>query len=88
MYVAARIIKALRDKGPTNRTALATAAGLSYDRFTKYLAWLSKKNFVAMNSDGLVALTPAGEEAYQSLVNWIIENVGRMRLSKARYPKD
>ena len=75
----ARIIKSLRDKGPTSRTPLATACGLSYDRFVKYLDWITAKGFVTVDEDGLVHLTPAGSKAYDELVQWILDHVGNLR---------
>ncbi len=80
----ARIIKSLNDKGPTNRTALATAAGVSYDRFVLYLRWMTEKEFVNMDRDGVVRLTPKGAQVYNDLVTWIIEHVGQLRLSRQR----
>jgi predicted transcriptional regulator len=74
----ARIIKTLRDRGPTSRTPLATACGLSYDRFVKYLDWIAAKGFVAIDGDGLVHLTPAGSKAYDDLVQWILDHVGSL----------
>jgi len=83
--VLARIIKCLNDKGPTNRTALATAAGVSYDRFVLYLDWMTRKNFANLDGNGYVRLTPEGMQAYNQLVNWIIEHVGQLRLSRSRF---
>jgi predicted transcriptional regulator len=80
--VLARIIKTLRDKGPASRTPLATACGLSYDRFVIYLDWIKAKGFVSVDGDGLVRLTPAGAKAYDELVQWILDHVGSLRLSK------
>ena len=77
------MIKALRDKGPTARTPLATACGLSYDRFVKYLDWVVEKGFVNLDEEGLVHLTPSGAKAYDELVSWILDHVGSLRLSKS-----
>ena len=81
----ARIIKSLRDKGPTNRTALATSAGISYDRSVLYLRWMTEKGFVRMDDDGNVTLTPQGAKAYDELVTWIIEHVGQLKLPRSRF---
>ena len=81
----ARIIKSLNDKGPTNRTALATASGVSYDRLVLYLEWMTQKNFVNLSDDGIVHLTPHGAQAYHELVTWIIDHVGALRLSRTRF---
>ena len=80
----ARIIKILREKGQANRTALATAAGLSYDRFVVYLDWMTEKGFVVLAEDGDVRLTAAGGQAYDQLVQWIIQHVGQLRLPRPR----
>jgi len=82
--VLARIIKTLRDKGPASRTPLATACGLSYDRFVMYLDWIIQKGFVTLDEDGLVHLTPAGSKAFDELVTWILDHVGSLGLSKLR----
>jgi predicted transcriptional regulator len=80
--VLARIIKILSEKGQTNRTALATAAGVSYDRLVQYLDWMTKKDFVILGEDGNVHLTAAGSLAYEQLVQWIIQHVGQLRLPR------
>jgi predicted transcriptional regulator len=82
--VLARIIKILREKGQTNRTALATAAGVSYDRFVTYLDWMTEKGFVILAKDGDVHLTAAGAQAYDQLVQWIVQHVGQLRLPRTR----
>jgi predicted transcriptional regulator len=85
--VLARIIKALSDKGPTKRTALATATGISYDRLVLYLDWMISKGFVTLTVDGSVQLTAAGMQAYNQLVQWIIQHVGQLRLPRPRHPE-
>lgn len=80
----ARIIKTLKEKGSMNRTALAVATGLSYDRMIKYLDWMIEKGFVSLDSDGQVNLTPDGAEAYDGIVRWILEHVGNLKLSRLR----
>jgi len=67
-----------------NRTALATATGLSYDRLAKYLDWMTEKGFVRLDSDGRVQLTPSGSEAYDGIVRWIVDHVGSLKLSRLR----
>lgn len=83
LYVIARIIKALKGKR-INKTALATSTGLSYDKLVKYLKWMSKKGFIAIDEDGLVVLTEAGSEAYDDLVQWIMKYVGQLRFPRLR----
>lgn len=82
LYVLARIIKILSEKGQTNRTALATAAGVSYDRFVLYLDWMTQEGFVVLAEDGDVHLTAAGAQTYDQLVKWIIKHVGQLRLPR------
>jgi predicted transcriptional regulator len=84
LYVIARIIKSLKEKKKTNKTALATSTGLSYDKMVKYLEWMSKKGFIAMDEDGLVVLTEAGSEAYDDLVQWIMKYVGQLKFPRLR----
>jgi predicted transcriptional regulator len=82
LYVLARIIKVLKEQKELNRTNLATHTGLSYDRFVKYLEWMSSKGFVELNSSGEVTLTTLGVETYDRLVNWILKYVGKVRFPK------
>jgi predicted transcriptional regulator len=86
--VLARIIKALRDKGPSKRTALATATGISYDRLVLYLDWMISRGFVTLAGDGSVQLTAPGVQAYDQLVQWIIVHVGQLRLPRPRPPEE
>ena len=80
----ARIIKILSEKGQSNRTTLATASGVSYDRLVLYLDWMTRKGFVVLAEDGDVHLTAAGSQAYDQLVQWIIKHVGQLGLTKTR----
>ncbi len=82
LYVIARIIKALKDNNRRNKTALATATGLSYDKFMRYLDWLIAKEFVQIDDDGLIVLTKKGAKAYDEFVQWILEHVGRLRFPR------
>ncbi|MCL5949492.1 MAG: winged helix-turn-helix domain-containing protein [Candidatus Bathyarchaeota archaeon] len=82
LYVIARIIKTLKEKRRTNKTALATASGLAYDKLVKYLAWLSEKKFVEEDDQGIVTLTKAGSEAYDDLVQWIMKYVGQLKFPR------
>ena len=66
----ARIVKTLKEKGATNRTALATATGLSYGRLIRYLDWMTEKGFVRLDGDGLV--------------RWIVDHVGSLKLFRLR----
>ena len=84
LYVIARIINALKEKNSMNKTALATSTGLAYDKLVKYLAWMSKKGFIAIDETGLVILTEAGSEAYDELVQWIMKHVGQLKFPRLR----
>jgi predicted transcriptional regulator len=83
LYVIARIIKALKEKNrKINRTALATATGLSYDALVKYLAWMLERQFVEIDEDGYVTLTKAGAKSYDDFVSWILKYVGQLKFSR------
>lgn len=82
LYVLARVIKTLKEKGRQNKTALATATGLSYDRLIKYLNWMATKEFIQYDTNDDVVLTKAGAETYDQLVQWILEYIGRVRFQK------
>lgn len=82
LYVTARIIKELRDNGSVKRTALATACGLSYDKLTKYADWMLERKLIQIDDEGYVSITKSGQEAYDRLVSWILEHVGRLRFPK------
>ena len=82
LYVLARVIKVLKERKNMKRTALATAAGLSYDRLIKYLNWMFEKEFIEFNSNDEVLLTKLGNETYDRLVNWILHYVGKVKFPK------
>lgn len=82
LYVVARIVNALREKGPVKRTELAVMTGLSYDTLVKYLQWMNEKGFVKTDSEDNVILTQKGYEVYDKLVKWILEYVGRLRFPR------
>ncbi len=82
LYVIARIITILHEQGPMNRTNLSTAIGLSYDRTVVYLTWMSDRGLISIDSDGYVKLTRKGEETYLTLVQWIINYVGKLKFPR------
>ena len=82
LYVVARIVKALRDEGPTRRTQLALTTGLSYDSLVRYLGWMGERGFVVLDADDKVVLTSEGVEAYDRLVRWILEYVGKLKFPR------
>ena len=82
LYVLARIVETLVNNGPMRRTRLATACGLSYDKFERYLDWMVSKDLVVIDGDGLVRLTRDGERTYEELVLWIKMYVGSLRINR------
>ncbi|MEM0146572.1 MAG: hypothetical protein QXH66_06285 [Conexivisphaerales archaeon] len=64
------------------RTQVATLTDLSYDSLVKYLEWMNDRGFVRMYPDGNVVLTKDGYLAYDRLVRWILEYVGRLRFPR------
>lgn len=82
LYVISRIIIALKENGATNRTNLATRAGLAYDKLAKYLSWMNEKRLISSNEESLVSLTEDGIKAYEELVDWIMRYIGKVRFPK------
>jgi len=82
LYVVARVVNVLREKGPTKRTQLAVMTRLSYDTLVKYLDWMNQKGFVRFDEEENVVLTQQGEEVYDRLVKWILEYVGKLRFPR------
>jgi predicted transcriptional regulator len=82
LYVLARMIETLKERGPMNRTALATSSGIAYDRMSKYLQWMAEKEFMSISEDGIVSLTEEGVKVYDELVSWILLHVGKLRFPK------
>ncbi len=81
LYVIARIIKALKEKGKMNKTTLATSTGLAYDKLVRYLSWMSEKGFIVID-DSSVHLTKEGSEAYDDLVKWIMKYIGQLKFPR------
>lgn len=82
LYVIARIIIALTEKGAVNKTNLATFTGLAYDKLAKYVAWMNDKKLVSSSEDGIVSLTEEGVKSYDELVDWIMRYIGKVRFPK------
>jgi predicted transcriptional regulator len=83
LYVIARIIIVLKEKGAVNKTNLATFTGLAYDRLAKYISWMHDKKLVNSNeTEGLVFLTEEGIKSYDELVDWIMRYIGKVRFPK------
>ena len=82
LYVIARIIIVLKEKGSVNKTNLATFTGLAYDKLARYIGWMNDKKLIASRMDGIVSLTEDGEKSYDELVDWIMRYVGKVRFPK------
>ena len=82
LYVIARIIIVLKEKGSVNRTNLATFTGLAYDKLAKYLTWMNDKKLISSSEEGIVILTEEGLKSYDELVDWIMRYIGRVRFPK------
>ncbi len=82
LYVIARIITELKERGGVKRTNLATFTGLAYDKLAKYLTWLNNKGLIFSNEEGVVTLTAEGAKTYDELVDWIMRYIGRVRFPK------
>lgn len=84
LYIIARLIKVLKERGRVSRTSLATSTGLPYDRLVNYLSWMIEKKLVEIDNDELVCLTEEGSETYDRLVDWIMEYVGKLKFPRLR----
>ena len=84
LYIIARLIKVLKERGRISRTALATASGLAYDRLVNYLSWMREKGLVEIDEQDLVFLTEKGSETYGRLVDWIMEYVGKLKFPRLK----
>lgn len=70
LYVVARFLDALVD-GARTRSDLQAAAGVNYDVFRRYLAFLEERGYAKSVGDGVVAITPAGSRTRAELRAWI-----------------
>jgi predicted transcriptional regulator len=82
LYVVARIVNVLSEKGPVKRTQLAVMTRLSYDTLVKYLDWMNNKGFIRIDNEENVVLTEEGHKVYDRLVTWILEYVGKLRFPR------
>jgi len=82
LYVIARIIVVLKEKGSINKTNLATTAGLAYDKLGKYISWMLEKKLINSDENGIITLTGEGTRSYEELVKWIMRYIGRVRFPK------
>ena len=82
LYVVARIIAALRDKGATKRTVLATSTGVAYDRLVTYIDWMAQKQLISIDEEDNIRLTELGLATYDDLVKWILQYIGRLKFPR------
>ncbi|MGC8565958.1 MAG: winged helix-turn-helix domain-containing protein, partial [Thermoplasmata archaeon] len=78
LYVLARIIKVLMDKGEMNKTKLSTFSNLSYDKFMIYLKWMIERDLIEENNN-VIKLKKKGIETYHELVEWVFKYVGKIK---------
>ena len=60
-----------------NRTRLAGASELSYDKFLLYFDWMCRKSLMKEES-GSVMVMDEGIRTYNLLVDWILKHVGKL----------
>ena len=82
LYVVARIVNVLSEKGPVKRTQLSVMTRLSYDTLVRYLDWMNHKGFVRIDTEDNVILTEEGHKVYERLVTWILEYVGKLQFPR------
>lgn len=77
----ARIIYSLSSEGMMNKTNLSAATGMAYDRLVNYLEWMKRRDLVT-EAESMFRLTDKGMNSYNRLVDWVIENVGKLDFHK------
>jgi predicted transcriptional regulator len=82
LYVVARIISVLKERGSTKRTELACVTGVAYDRLQKYLEWMNQEDLLKISDEGNIVLTVHGLETYDKLVKWILRYVGKLKFPR------
>jgi hypothetical protein len=45
---------------------------------------MQERGFIVYDDNGLVVLTPAGSEAYDDLVQWILKYVGQLKFPRLK----
>ena len=60
-----------------NKTNLSMVTGMAYDRLMNYLEWMVRTNLVT-EEDSFVRLTEKGMNSHTKLVDWVIDNVGKL----------
>lgn len=60
-----------------NKTNLSAATGMAYDRLVNYLEWMKGRELVS-EVESMVSLTEKGMNSFNKLVDWVIDNVGKL----------
>ncbi len=60
-----------------NKTRLAGASELSYDKFLPYFEWMCIKELIK-DDNGMIIVLDEGIRTYNLLVDWIIKHVGKL----------
>ncbi len=82
LYVIARIINVLKERGRLKKTELATITGVAYDRLSKYAEWMIERGLLKIDAEGNVSLTKLGLETYDELVQWILRFIGKLKFPR------
>lgn len=77
----ARVIYTLVNDGGMSRTRLSISTGMPYDRLLNYLEWMTDKELVH-SDDSVVNVTSKGLDSYHRLVEWLLENVGKLNFPR------
>ncbi|MEA3199623.1 MAG: hypothetical protein QOE90_1051 [Thermoplasmata archaeon] len=79
LYVVARFLDALARPDETlSRAQLQAAAGVNYDVYRRYEAFLVAKGYVSVGET--VRLTAAGRDVREELLRWIVRFLGEGKL--------
>jgi predicted transcriptional regulator len=85
LYVVARFLDALARPGPApSRTQLQLAVGVNYDILRRYVEFLERKGYAAVDAGKVetVRLTPQGHALRAELVTWIARFLGEGTLAE------
>jgi predicted transcriptional regulator len=85
LYVVARFLDIMfRNGSVMKKTNIQMLLGLNYGRFMEYLEWLLEHQLVAETLDEekakRIALTPKGIDAYNTVVEWIKDMLGGVKI--------
>jgi predicted transcriptional regulator len=85
LYVVARFLDIMFKNGSAmKKTNIQMLLGLNYGRFMEYLEWLLEHQLVAETLDEekaeRIALTTKGIDAYNTVVEWIKDILGEVKI--------